>query len=217
MLKARAALGRAALVAATAACSSSASTAGQQEKPPVSVGQAAGIGALLGVALGRDPIVGAVQGAALGAAGGLITNAVIEGQERSDRIQAEQQRQQQQAQEVQQDSAQAGQDLEREIEEAIGTDNYEGYKALRGCNHARASALAKAAATSSDEDHRITSIWLEAMIAVDQRNQEGANQFFQRIVGEDPDIDTLQQASLETDKVILDMRRERRDLGLSCR
>ena len=77
--------------------------------------------------------------------------------------------------------------------------------------------MAKAAATSSDEDHQITSVWLEAMIAVDQRNESSANQFFQQIVREDPDIDTLQQASLETDKVILDMRRERRDLGLSCR
>ena len=96
------------LVAINSACSGSASSAGQQEKPPVSVGQAAGIGALLGVALGRDPIVGAVQGAALGAAGGLITNAVIEGQERSDRKKAEQQRQQQ----AQQASAETGQDLE---------------------------------------------------------------------------------------------------------
>ena len=63
----------------------------------------------------------------------------------------------------------------------------------------------------------ITSTWLEAMIAVDQRDDAGANQFFERIVRDDPDIDTVQQASLETDKVILDMRRERRDLGLSCR
>lgn len=191
-----------------AGCSGSASSAGQ-EKPPVSVGQAAGIGALLGVALGRDPIVGAVQGAALGAAGGLITNAVVEGQERSERQKA--------AAQQPQAPAQAGQDLEREIEEAIGTDNYEGYKALRGCNHARASALAKAAATSSNEDYRITSVWLEAMVAIDQRDEASANESFQRIVSADPDIDTVQQASLETDKVILDMRRERRDLSISCR
>ena len=63
------------LLLAGVACSGSASSAGQKEKP-VSVGQAAGIGALLGLALGSDPIVSAVQGAALGAAGGLITNAV---------------------------------------------------------------------------------------------------------------------------------------------
>ena len=193
------------------ACSGSASSAGQREKP-VSVGQAAGIGALLGLALGSDPIVATVQGAALGAAGGLIANAVIEGSERSDDRKAEQQRAEQQA------SPQASsENLDSEIEQAIGSDNYEGYKALRSCQHARASALAKAGATSSDEDHRITSFWLEAMIAVDQRDSPAAEALFAQIVEQDPDIDTVQQASIETDKVILDMRKERRSLDISCR
>ena len=195
--------------------------AGPQEKTEVvGVGKAAGIGALLGVALGRDPIVGSIQGAALGAAGGLIANTVVQEQERKEKKKAQQtqvqetRQQEQQAAEVAQE---ANQDLERQVEEAIGKDNYEGYKALRSCQHKRASALAQVGAVSENEDHRITSIWLEAMIAVDQRDSKKTNQYFEEIAEKDPDIDTVQQASIETDKVVLEMRTERRELGISCR
>ena len=192
----------------------------EEKREMIGVGKAAGIGALLGVALGRDPIVGAIQGAALGAAGGLIANVVVQEQDKKEKKKAQQanvqetgQQQQQQAEAAQQANA----DLERQVEEAIGKDNYEGYKALRGCQHARAAALAKVGATSENEDYRITSIWLDAMIAVDQRDTKKTNQYFEEIVQKDPDIDTVQQASIETDKVVLDMRAERRELGISCR
>ena len=191
----------------------------EEKREVVGVGQAAGIGALLGFALGGNPIVGSIQGAALGAAGGLIANTVVQEQDRKERRQTQQsqadeaQRQQQQTQAAQQ----AGEDLERQVEEAIGKDNYEGYKALRACQHARAAALAKVGATSENEDYRITSIWLDAMIAVDQRDSEKTDAYLTEIVEKDPDIDSVQQASIATDKVVLDMRTERRDLGISCR
>ena len=235
----------------------------QEKTEVVGVGKAAGIGALLGVALGRDPIVGSIQGARRGgrahrqhrragageerkeegpanpgaasknsrplsksslqpriAAGGLIANTVVQEQERKEKKKAQQtqvqetRQQEQQAAEVAQ---KANQDLERQVEEAIGKDNYEGYKALRACQHKRASALAQVGAVSENEDHRITSIWLDAMVAVDQRDSKKANQYFEEIAEKDPDIDTVQQASIETDKVVLDMRTERRELGVSCR
>jgi len=193
------------------ACGGSASSAGQQDKTQaVSVGQAAGIGALLGLALGGDPIVSTIQGAALGAAGGLITNAVVEGSERSEQRKA--------AEQAQANQAADSENLERQVEQAIGRDNYEGYKALRSCEYSRATGLAKVGATSSNSDYRITSVWLEAMIAVDQRDTAAAEDLYAQITEADPDIDTEQQASLETDKVILQMRSERRDLGLpACR
>ena len=55
------------------------------------------------------------------------------------------------------------------------------------------------------------------MIAVDKRDSGAAEDFFGRIVEEDADIDTVQQASLETNRVILDMRKERRSLDITCR
>jgi gas vesicle protein len=195
----------------------------EEKREVVGVGKAAGIGALLGLALGRDPIVGTIQGAALGAAGGLIANTVVQEQDRKERKKEQQKqaeearRQQQQQQQQAQAAQQAGQDLERQVEEAIGKDNYEGYKALRACQHKRAAALAKVGATSENEDYRITSIWLDAMIAVDQRDSEKTDEYLAEIVEKDPDIDTVQQASIESDKVVLEMRNERRELGISCR
>ena len=77
---------------------------------------------------------------------------------------------------------------------------------------------AKAGATSQNKDHRLASLWLEAMVAVDQRDTESADAYYQDVVKWDPEIDTVQQASLATVQAILDLRTERRELGLpSCR
>ena len=55
------------------------------------------------------------------------------------------------------------------------------------------------------------------MIAVDRRDSEAAQELFEAVAAADSDIDTVQQASLETDRVVLDLRRERRESGLdSC-
>ena len=55
------------------------------------------------------------------------------------------------------------------------------------------------------------------MIAVDERDTERAEAYFKKLVKSDPDIDTLQQATLATDQAVLDLRTERREMGLpSC-
>ena len=105
---------------------------------------------------------------------------------------------------------------EAEIIAALGKDNYEAYKALRACEHKRASALAQAGATSANKDHQLASVWLEALIALDQQDTTSAEKKYQEIVVQDTDIDSAQQASIEADRVLLDMRSERRDLGLAA-
>ena len=105
---------------------------------------------------------------------------------------------------------------EAEIVAAIGTDNYESYKALRGCEHKRASALAQAGAASDNKEHQLASVWMEALIALDQKDSAAAEAKYQELVDLDSDIDTAQQASIEADRVLLDMRQERRDLGLAA-
>ena len=67
------------------------------------------------------------------------------------------------------------------ILQAIGSDNWEGYKALRGCQHDRAYALAQVATTSQNMNHRLASLWLDAMTAVDQRNTTKANSTFESL------------------------------------
>ena len=79
-------------------------------------------------------------------------------------------------------------------------------------------ALAGAGATAASIDHQRASVWLEAMTAVDQKDNKKAEGFYRSLVTSDPDIDTVQQASLVTDQAVLDMRAERGEIGIgSCR
>ena len=190
-----------------------ASTASQEEKKGVSIGKATGIGALLGLGLGQS-LGGVISGAAIGAAGGMIANEVIR-QKDSQKAPPAQPASTPAKPESPQEMAQK--DFDAEIEKAIGRDNYEGYKALRACEFERAFGLAKVAAISKNEDYKLVSLWLEAMISIEARDGQ-SQELFEQLVQRDPDIDTIQQARIETDKAVLDLRNERREMSLpSCR
>ena len=75
-------------------------------------------------------------------------------------------------------------------------------------------ALAVLGATSGGTEQQLVSRWLMALIALDQRDTETAGTAYEKLAEEDPDIDTVQQASLEADRVLLELRKERRELGL---
>jgi hypothetical protein len=106
--------------------------------------------------------------------------------------------------------------IEAEWTEAIGEDNWNGLIALTDCQHQRAHLLAQAGATVENEEHRLASLWLEAMIVVDQKKLDEAAAFYEQLAARDPEIDTAQQASIEIDKAILDIRKLRREEGISC-
>lgn len=236
------------------------------------MGKGAGIGALLGLALGSGNVIeDAASGAALGAAGGGIANMATGGggkkkrQREEERIRAEEsarqaererymaQREREMAEQERRWSEMQLSQRERELVErehwlaeqerlrgqaarqvtdavaerdkavqaiidAVGPDVWEGYKALRGCQYERAFALANAGATSSDRYHQLGALWLTAMTAVDSGDTNRADTTFQTIIQQDPEIDTTQQASLATDQAVLDMRSERREIGIApCR
>lgn len=236
------------------------------------MGKGAGIGALLGLALGSGNVIEDVaSGAALGAAGGGIANMATGGgakkkrQREEERIRAEEaagqaerdrylaQREREMADQerrwaemelskrerelLEREHWQAEQErlrgqaarqvseavAERDqavqaIIDAVGPDVWEGYKALRGCQYERAFALANVGATSPDRYHQLGALWLTAMTAVDSRDTSRADSAFQTIIQQDPEIDTEQQASLAADQAVLDMRSERREIGIApCR
>ena len=54
------------------------------------------------------------------------------------------------------------------------------------------------------------------LIAVDQNSMDEAATLHDRIAVQDPDIDTAQQASIEVDRAILEVRAYRREEGISC-
>jgi TolA-binding protein len=234
------------------------------------MGKSAGIGALLGLALGSGNVIeDAAAGAALGAAGGGIANMATDGkrnkkQREADRIRAEeaarqaerenymayrerelaeqekrwtemelskrerelmereyrlaeQERLRQQAARQVTDAVAERDKAIQAIVDAIGPDVWEGYKALRGCQYDRAYALANVGAVSPEFYHQVGALWLEAMVAVDSRDKARADAIFTKIIQKDPEIDTAQQASLAADQAVLDMRAERREIGMpSC-
>jgi hypothetical protein len=106
--------------------------------------------------------------------------------------------------------------IQAEWIEAIGEDNWNGLIALTDCQHQRAHLLAQAGATVDNEEHRLASLWLEAMIVVDQKKLDEAAAFYEQLAARDPEVDTAQQASIEIDKAILDIRELRREEGISC-
>ena len=114
------------------------------------------------------------------------------------------------------ESSRRAQATETSFIELIGPENWEGYKALRACRYDRALAYASVSALSDNEDYRLTSIYLRAAVALDQGDDAAAREIYGEIVSEDHQVASIQQASLYLDEVVLDMRYERRDLGIAC-
>ena len=213
----------------------------QAQKTGRWAGIGAGVGALVGLVAGGN-LGDVAAGAAVGAAGGAIAGSVSDSNDEKraaaqrqaaqqqqiaeqQRALAEQQAATQQAVEQQaatqqaaeQQAGEAKSSQEQEVIAAIGEDNYRSYLALRDCQYDRSYALAGAGATATNPDHKLAAIWMEAIISVERRDTQRGDQGLQAVVAADPDIDTTQQASLEVDRVVLDLREERRQLGLpSC-
>jgi len=175
-------------------------------------GRGAAGGAILGLLVGGD-LGGAVAGAAIGAAGGAIGGSVSDSKKKKKADTAE-------LEELRQKEAERqAYDLPQTEEEwiaAIGQDNTNALDALVDCQHDRAALLAKAGATSENSDFSLAGYWIEALVAVDRKDQKTADQMFERLVDLDDDIDTVQQASLAADQSILQVREARSDEGISC-
>jgi hypothetical protein len=187
-------------------------------------GYGAGIGALVGLVAGGD-LGDVAVGAAVGAAGGAATGAYSDSKDREraaiqEKQRAEQAQRRAEAAAKQQAAAPASATAaaDAELVALIGQDNYEAYKAVRECQYKRAYALVQVGAVSDNPDHQLAALWLEAVIAGDQGDSARAKTVYPRIVDHDRDIDSAQQASLEADRFMLEMREERRTLGIpSCR
>ncbi|MGB5727997.1 MAG: hypothetical protein WBM52_12400 [Thiogranum sp.] len=188
-------------------------------------GYGAGIGALVGLVAGGD-LGDVAVGAAVGAAGGAATGAYSDSKDREraairEKQRAEQAQRRAEAAAAKQQAAapaSATETADAELVALIGQDNYEAYKAVRECQYKRAYALVQVGAVSDNPDHQLAALWLEAVIAGDQGDSARAKTVYPRIVDHDRDIDSAQQASLEADRFMLEMREERRALGIpSCR
>jgi|GEM_PF-1345079 len=187
--------------------------------------EGAAVGGFMGLVLGDDiddVAAGAVVGGTVGAVSGSMKQKEAEKRAQQQREQEQRRIQSQQAQLQQQQAAAAQQGAnaqpskDQALIRAVGEDNYRGLLALIDCDHKRAEALAGVGAASDKPDHQLASLWLKAIIANDLRQNERTTELYPQIVAADRDIDTTQQASLETDKVLMDVRQERREKGTFC-
>ena len=106
--------------------------------------------------------------------------------------------------------------IEEEWLALVGEDNVAAIYALVGCEHPRAYLLAEAGKLSLNPDHQLAAHWIEAVIAADARDTGRAESIYPSLVEMDPDIDSVQQASIETDKAVLEVRSERRAYEITC-
>ena len=204
----------------------------------------AAMGAVWGLLLGRD-LGDVAAGAAAGAALGGVSGAVDDSYAKKDQKRYEQQRAQAEAEAraraldeerrrleeerlalEERERALAAQEVqsggggdpttEDEWIEVIGIDNWNGLLALGECQHQRALLLAQAGATIDNAEYRLASKWLEALVAVDLKDSKGAEKLYPALVELDSEVDTVQQASIEADKAILEIRDLRQEEGVVC-
>jgi hypothetical protein len=201
----------------------------QKTQTAKSAKRGAGWGALAGLVFGGS-VWDVAGGAALGAAGGAVYGN-MKGKEREKQIQSdiaydesqqrirlEQERNeilaaQQAAGKV--DTSQWAQDREL-LNRAFGKDNVDGLFELRDCKRDRAYMHALAGANSDMLSHRLASVWLEALIAVDAKDSKSAERAYQRLIAQDETVVNIQQAQAETMDLLVEIRAARQNQNIVC-
>jgi len=85
------------------------------------------------------------------------------------------------------------------LREEFGDENVDGLIALIDKNHEKALAYANVGELSKDANYRLCAIWLKAMIAADQENNEDIEKEFARLVTFDPEIKDAKEAKKEVE------------------
>ena len=83
------------------------------------------------------------------------------------------------------------------MREEYGKENVDGLIELVDGDHDKALAYASVGELSKDANHRLSAIWLKAMIEEDRGNKEEAKAHFEQIVVFDPEIKDVKEAEKE--------------------
>ncbi len=75
-----------------------------------------------------------------------------------------------------------------------GSENVDAFLTLLDNDHERALAFANIRESSKDANHRLTTIWLKAMIARDLVKKELMEKEYQRLITFDPEINSTKEA-----------------------
>lgn len=94
---------------------------------------------------------------------------------------------------------------ELRLKKAYGDENIEGLKALVDKNYDRALALANVGETSQTKDHKISAIYLKAMIASDQNNAEQEAVQYKRMAEANSEIADEDAAKKEIASLMIEL------------
>ena len=86
---------------------------------------------------------------------------------------------------------------EENLRKEYGNENVNAVIALIEFDYKRAKALASAGETSKDANHRLSAMYIQALIAVDMNDEVSAKNAFEKLVDSDPEIDDQEMAAVE--------------------
>lgn len=96
------------------------------------------------------------------------------------------------------------------LRKEFGKENVDGLIELVDGNHDKALAYANVGELSEDANHRISSVWLKAMIEEDREDKEAAKKEYERLITLEPDIETVKDAEKETHLLIKELNEIRK-------
>ncbi|GGZ85742.1 hypothetical protein [Algibacter mikhailovii] len=94
---------------------------------------------------------------------------------------------------------------EDQLRKNYGDENVDGLKELMSHNYEKATAYANVGELSKDANHRLSAMWLKALIAADQNLEVETNKAYSKIVTFDPEIKNIQEAEKETTNLLAEL------------
>ena len=99
--------------------------------------------------------------------------------------------------------------LEVQYRREYGNENVDAVIALLDNDYDRAKALANAGETSKDANHRLSAMYVKALIAADMGDNEDATKSYDKMVTFDPEINDIGQAKEEITVLLEELNKMR--------
>ena len=95
--------------------------------------------------------------------------------------------------------------LEAQFRVEYGNENVDSLIALIDGNHERALALAGVGETAKDANHRMSAVWMKAIILADQGNTEELNKEYERLIVLDPEVESVEDGEKWMELLLKDL------------
>jgi len=95
--------------------------------------------------------------------------------------------------------------LEAQFRVEYGDENVDSLIALIDGNHERAMALAGVGETAKDANHRMSAVWMKAIILADQGNTEELNKEYERLIVLDPEVESVEDGEKWMELLLKDL------------